>query len=307
MSLELEKSDVADLEFVTVRAALRHGEDLLSRFGVASPRLDAEVLLGHALNCCREDLYRGLEGVLTQEVRDRFVALLGRRRRGEPVAYITGEREFWSLAFFVTPQVLVPRPETELLVEVALRIPARQVSLARILEIGTGSGAIAVSLATERADAQIWATDLSAAALEVARVNARRHRVEKQIHFLQGDLFAPLREWDLGLFDLMISNPPYVLSGEIEHLASEIRHWEPRLALDGGVDGLDFYRRILGDAHRYLSGAGFLVLEIGGDSGTQVSRLVEAAGTFRAPAIYRDYAGRERVVVAQKHPSDTIY
>lgn len=300
MGLEPETSDFPNPGFVTVREALRDGEALLSRFGVPGARLDAEVLLGHTLNCRREDLYRGPECVLTQEARDRFVTLLGRRGRGEPAAYITGRREFWSLDFFVTPEVLVPRPETELLVEVAVGILARKSSPSCILEIGTGSGAIAVSLSTQRAEAEIWATDLSGAALEVARMNARRHNVEKRIHFLQGDLFAPVGEWGLGFFDLMISNPPYVPSEEIERLPAEIRHWEPRPALDGGVDGLDFYRRILGEAPRYLTGAGFLVLEIGGESGTRVSRMVEATGAFRVRAIHRDYAGRERVVVAER-------
>ncbi|MBI3001848.1 MAG: peptide chain release factor N(5)-glutamine methyltransferase [Deltaproteobacteria bacterium] len=292
---------------MTVRTALREGAEFLAGLGVPGARLDVEVLLCRVLGCGREKLYVAFESILGAGAMKQFHSLLRRRAQREPISYITGHREFWSLDFDVTPQVLVPRPETELLVEVTLGILAKKGSPARILEIGTGSGAISVSLATERTDAEIWATDLSGSALEVARINARRHKVEKQIHFLQGDLFAPLGKRGFGFFGLVVSNPPYVPSAEIERLAREIHHWEPRLALDGGADGLDCYRRILGEAHRYLTEPGFLVLEIGAESGAQVSPLVEATGRFRAPAIHRDYCGRERVVVAQKAPFDAMY
>jgi release factor glutamine methyltransferase len=286
----------------TARSALRRAEDFLDGLGVARARLDAEVLLCHALGCSREKLYCDMEAILSEEARERFVALLRRRAQREPLAYITASKEFWSLDFHVTSQVLVPRPETELVVETALGLLEKESSFDRILDIGTGSGAIAVSLAKERDRAEIWATDLSGAALEVARANACRHDVETRIRFLQGNLFAPVRSWGSDFFDLIVSNPPYVRRGEIEGLAPEVRDWEPRLALDGGEDGLDFYRRILAEGHLFLTRRGRMALEIGADSACEVARLAEACGAYRLKTVGRDYGGMKRVVVLQKRP-----
>lgn len=297
----------ADERPVDVRRALREGAQFLSRSGVPSARLDAELLLCRALGCGREELYAGFEAILGAGGIERFHLLLRRRAQREPVSYITGHREFWSLDFDVTPQVLVPRPETELLVEVALDVLRQRSCPSRVLEIGTGSGAIAVTLASERRDAEIWATDLSAGALKVARRNARRHGVEDRVHFLQGDLFEPVGQWGQGFFDLMVSNPPYISRREIEVLPAEIRNWEPRLALDGGEDGLDFYRRIFCGGHLFLASGGYVALEIGADSGEEVLRLLALRSVYSPGAVYRDYAGRERVVVAQKLPSDAVY
>ncbi|MEK7335794.1 MAG: HemK/PrmC family methyltransferase, partial [Candidatus Binatota bacterium] len=180
---------------VAVRQALQKGTEFLSQMGVESARLDAELLLSKALGCTKERLYLDYEMALETAVKDLYFYLLQRRARREPLAYITGEREFWSLRFHVTPEVLVPRPETELLVEVTLELAKRleKNHPIKILDLGTGSGAIAVSLAKELDDIEVWATDLSAPALEIARSNALRHGGSEKIHFIEGDMFCPVK------------------------------------------------------------------------------------------------------------------
>ncbi|NIO08008.1 MAG: peptide chain release factor N(5)-glutamine methyltransferase, partial [Deltaproteobacteria bacterium] len=251
----------------TVAQALAEGAELLSYSGVESPRLDAELLLCEALGVKRERLYVNYESALARQSGSNYASLLKRRREREPMAYILGHREFWSLDFRVTPDVLVPRPETEVVVEEALDQlanlekvlkPSRPKPGFRILDLGTGSGAIAVSLAKERNDLEIWATDLSSAALEVARFNAQKHGIQEQIQFCRGDLFEPVAR-QKGFFHLIVSNPPYVNQQEMSDLSREVG-WEPRLALDGGQDGLDFYRRIISQAHRYLVEGGVVTM-----------------------------------------------
>jgi release factor glutamine methyltransferase len=219
------------------------------------------------------------------------------------VAYITGRREFWSRDFLVTPAVLVPRPETELLVETVVGLYEAESQISdlklRILELGTGSGAIAVTLAKEIGGAEIWATDISSEALEVARSNARRHGVEEQIRFLAGSLFEPLRDRP-SFFDAIVANPPYVRRDDLATLPRDVRDFEPRLALDGGPDGLDFYRRIIPEAGRYLAAAGFVAVEIGADMGEEIARLFAAAGGYTPPRLHQDYAGKDRVVGARR-------
>ncbi len=291
-------------EDITVRRALREGAEFLSRLGIESARLDAELLLGRAIGRTRESVYCDYPVVLGAREKEVYNSLLERRARGEPLAYITAEREFWSLPFYVTSEVLVPRPETEIVVEAALELvkkmaPRRAI---RILDLGTGSGAIAVALARALGAAEVWATDLSARALEVARINAERHAVNDKIRFLQGDTFEPVRNREQ-VFDLIVSNPPYVRRADWPRLTAEVRDWEPGLALDGGVDGLDFYRRISMEAHSYLGDGAFVALEIGADMGAEVCRLLARAGHYSEPSVRPDYAGRDRVVVAQKLPA----
>lgn len=279
---------------------LRAAAALLSRAGIESARLDAELLLAEAVGCERGRLYLRYDTALGAREADLFRSLLARRMNGEPVAYITGRREFWSLDFIVTPAVLVPRPETELLVETAIGLFAAEAEISnlklKILELGTGSGAIAVSLAKEIEGAEIWATDISAPALEVARANARRHGVEGNIRFLEGDLFDPVRE-RAGFFDVIVSNPPYVRRGELASLAREVRDFEPRIALDGGADGLDFYRRIVAQAPRYIAAHGSVVVEIGADMEESVARLFEESG-YASVRAHQDLSGKDRVVRA---------
>ncbi len=267
--------------------------------GVDAPRLDAELLLMETLGWSREDLYRNPEGELQESHAERFESLVSRRVRGEPVAYITGSQEFWSLDLRVTPHVLIPRPETEHLVETVLDFLASRPDPCRVLEVGTGSGAIAVCLAKESARAEVWATDVSAPALDVARENARRHGVERRIHWLRGDLLAPVRGLP-GCFDVLVSNPPYVPNGEIPRLQRDVRDWEPALALDGGADGMDFYRRIVRDGVRHVRQGGLLAVEVGAEQGDDVSRLFRAHGELRRVRVRPDYAGLPRVVTAER-------
>ena len=280
------------------RDVLLEGARCLRVAGVESARLDAEVLLSQLLGIDKAELFLNLDAALKSEDETRFRELLLRRARQEPVAYITGRKEFWSLDFVVTPDVLIPRPETELVVEVALEHARRCSgrSQLQILDLGTGSGAIAISLAKELPQAKMAAVDVSAPALRVAQRNSERHGVANRIHFLGGDLF----EYVDGEFDLIVSNPPYVRRGELSSLPAEIREWEPLTALDGGIDGLDCYRRITAEAHQHLVPGGGIILEIAADRGKAVADLLSRAGCRTTSLLYQDYAGRDRVIAATK-------
>ena len=284
-----------------LREVLSNGARSMAAAGIASARLDAEVLLGHALASTREEvLLAGDLRLLPEQVR-RYNDFLLRRLQREPIAYILGRQEFWSLDFEVAPDVLIPRPETERLVEIALDLARKKLTQdksVRILDIGTGSGAIAVSLAKELLASLIWATDVSGAALKIADGNARRSGVADRIHFLHGDLFAPVAE-AAGRFDLIVSNPPYIRSAAIDTLEPEVSRWEPRGALDGGVDGLDFYRRIASQAFSYLAPHGAVAVEIAADMGKEVANIFAEVANYADVRVYRDYADRDRVIVAQ--------
>jgi len=262
---------------VTVGGALAGAASFLGT------RLDAELLLAHVLDVPRPAIIARDDRVLTPEELGDFERLLARRVAGEPLAYLTGEKEFWSLALKVTPDVLVPRPETELLVEWALELlPARE--SVRVLDLGTGSGAIALALARERPAARVVATDVSGAALAVARSNADRHGITN-VTFMEGSWFAASPA-----ADLIVSNPPYVAERD-PHL-DDLR-FEPRLALTSG-DGLDAIRAIVQGAAHHLNPRGWLVLEHGAAQGAAVRELLARAG-FAAVETRRDLAGLERV------------
>ena len=285
----------------SVAVALRRAGARLGDAGVSAPRLDAEVLLMKVLGWSREDLYRNPEGALGESRAERFESLVSRRVGAEPVAYVTGSREFWSLDFRVTPDVLIPRPETEHLVEAVLEFLAARRGPCRVLEIGTGSGAVAVCLAKENPAAEVWATDISEPALEIARENADRHGVGQRIHWRRGDLLAPVQGLPGG-FDVLVSNPPYVPSGDIAGLQREVRDWEPALALDGGADGMDFCRRLLRGGVRHLRPGGMLAVEVGAEQGGAVSRLFEGRRKLHRVRLRRDYAGLPRVVTGERMP-----
>jgi release factor glutamine methyltransferase len=233
--------------------------------------------------------------------REKFQRLLDRRAAREPLAYITGKKEFWSLDFIVSPAVLIPRPETELLVELALAWAREHRGAERIaiLEVGTGSGAIAVSLAVHLPEAEVWALDISQPALRVAEANAARHGVAGRVRFRQGDLFGALDKTAMR-FDLVLANPPYIRRAELAGLAPEVRQWEPLEALDGGSGGVDFYSRIIGAAPAVLAPQGRVLLEIGSEQAEAVVDLFARTRYFLPAAIHRDYAGRDRVVSALK-------
>lgn len=284
----------------TVRHAIMEGAQLLHGAGIESGRIDAEALLEHALKCNKTELYLRLDDRLDAESELRFGALLARRRQREPVAYITAHKEFWSMDLCVTSDVLIPRPETERLVEIALALAGGFPSQSglRILDLGTGSGAIAVSLAKEMNEARVLAIDLSVPALEVARRNAAAHGVAQRVNFVCSDLFAGLSNEKK--FHLIVGNPPYIRPGEISMLAPEIRDYEPRIALNGGSDGLAFYRRIVAQGYSYLATGGALVLEIGADLAQTVGELLAVAARYTPAQVHRDYNGSERVVVAHR-------
>ncbi|OGL69021.1 MAG: protein-(glutamine-N5) methyltransferase, release factor-specific [Candidatus Tectomicrobia bacterium RIFCSPLOWO2_12_FULL_69_37] len=277
--------------------AARAGETLaalrrrLAAAGVDNPAGDAEVLLGWLLGWDRARLRAHPEAELPAALLPRLAEAASRRERREPLAYITGEREFWSLPFGVGPGVLVPRPETELLVERAAAL-LKEAEAPRVLDLGTGCGAIAVALARELPRARVTATDASGQALRYARGNARRNGVEGRVEFVRADLF----EGFSGAFDLISSNPPYVPSGEIGGLMPEVSEHEPHEALDGGLDGMVYLRAIVREAPARLRPGGYLLLEM---DPAQIPRCVEEARltrAFKEPRVRRDLAGRDRVL-----------
>jgi release factor glutamine methyltransferase len=278
----------------TILKVLTWTQGRFAERGLRSARLDAEVLLAQVLGRDRVGLYTHFDQPLSAEELAAFRALIKRRLAGEPVAYLVGKREFRSLELVVDARVLVPRPETETLVEVALaRLP---VSAARVVDVGTGSGAIALALKSARPLDDVHAIDRSPEALEVARDNATRLKLEVTFH--SGDLLAPVQE--LAPLDLVVSNPPYIASAEIPSLPVEVRH-EPRLALDGGADGLTVIRRLIVEARALLDDNGAIAMEVGEGQAQAVAALLAQSG-YREIAIAQDLAGIARVVSAIKMP-----
>lgn len=264
--------------------------------GIDSPRLAAQILLAHALGIDRVQLYVQHDKPLGPDELGRYRELVKRRLAGEPVAYLTGHQEFWSTPLAVDARVLVPRRDTETLVEVVLDQVDRSAALV-IADIGTGSGAIALALARELPRAQVVATDRSAEALAVARANADRLQLSDRVSFREGDLFAALAAGEH--FDVIAANPPYIASAEIERLSPEVRR-EPRAALDGGPDGLDVLRRLVaGVAAHLVAPGGLVALEHGFDQGAQVRALIDATGAFQPAATRSDMGGQPRVTFAR--------
>jgi release factor glutamine methyltransferase len=282
-------------KMMDVGGALARASERLGGAGVDSPRLDAELLLAHVLDSSRSAILAHPERRLGSEAEARFRALVARRAAREPLAYLLGHREFFGLDFAVDPRVLVPRPETELLVEQALALARCLPSAPLVADVGAGSGAIAVSLAVHLPRATIYALDASAAALEVTAANARRHGVADRVHCLQGDLLSPLAR----PVDIVTANLPYVTGAELETLPPEIRDHEPRAALDGGRDGLDLVRRLLAMAGPYLNRGGAILLEIGAAQGQAASDLARACFPSAAVDLQQDYAGLDRLVVVR--------
>ena len=281
-----------------VTAAIRVATDALIEAGIESARLDAEVLAATAIGISRERLLTWSPPLPADAIR-RFDSYLERRKAHEPIAYIIGRKEFFSLEFEVTPTVLIPRPETETVVAAALEILRKRTRARelRVLEIGVGSGAIAIAIGVNEPRADIVATDISADALALARHNATRHGVAARIHFELTDLW-PAGAPSERLFDLVISNPPYIASSAISGLPPEVACYEPRIALDGGADGLDFYRRIAAGTRRYLAAGGHAVVEIGTGQAAEVTALFGAHGADDLSTIL-DLAGCPRVIVAR--------
>lgn len=279
-------------EVWTIATILNWTRRYFGEKGVENPRLDAEVLLSHVLGKDRLYLYVHFDQPLEEAELAAFRAAVKKRVARFPVAYILGTKEFMGLDFKVTPAVLIPRPDTEILVEAALKGLAT-VENPHILDLGTGSGAICISMLVKLPAAQGIAVDISPAALEVAKDNASSHQVTERLTFCLGDLFVPVQQQ---LFDVILSNPPYIPEADIPGLTPEVRQ-EPNLALVGGKDGLDFYRRIINGAGSYLATGGFIALEVGIGQARLVGDLAVESGFFKVSEIIKDYGGIERVVV----------
>jgi release factor glutamine methyltransferase len=298
----------------SVRSLLKRGIGQLREANVPSFTLAAELLFLHVASRDRAWLYAHPEEILSAEMGDRYFSLIQRRANGEPTQHLTGKQEFWGLEFEITPDVLIPRPETEHLIEVALdRLALRELRAGRpprltgngitIVDIGTGSGCIAIALAKELPNATAYATDISAAALTVARRNAARLGFADRIQFVESDLlekFSPLATRHSPLFfDLIVSNPPYVGRRTAETLAREVREHEPEVALYGGEEGYEFYAELVAQSHEFLKPGGLLVLELGHDSLPAVHPLFDSRHWTNL-GVTNDLAGIPRVLAVER-------
>lgn len=281
---------------MTIRDLLRQATARLKNSGSTSPQLDAEVLLTSYLGIDRLELYKAPERLLSDVEMAGFSARLERRENGEPVAYITGIKEFWSLLFEVNRDVLIPRPETEILVEAALQVSRdMQKPDLRILEIGVGSGAISVALARELPDARLTATDISVGALTLARCNALTHGVADRIELLSGDLYAPV----VGVFDVIVTNPPYIGAAEFAQLPRGVREYEPKQALLANEEGIACHRAIIAGSGKHLRKGGWLLMEMGAGQQEIIAGLLRQSGTWENIETRCDYGGIERVIKAK--------
>lgn len=290
----------------TIKKVLQWTGEYFKKEGVESSRINAEILLAYLLKKTRLDLYLQFDRPLSSSELTSFRNLILKRSHHTPLSYITGEKDFMDFKFKVSPDVYIPRPETEILGEEAIKI-IKNLELKAdkdtpegitVVDLGTGCGNIAVSLAKELKKGKIYAVDISSSALNIAVQNAELYEVEEKIKFLLGDLFAPLEE--IGLerkVDLVVSNPPYIPAKEIENLPDEVKK-EPRVALEGGEDGLSFYKRITQKSPRFLKKGGGLALEIGYNQAKEVKELLSARKTFHSLQIIRDYGEKERIILA---------
>jgi release factor glutamine methyltransferase len=285
------------VEVWTIGALLNWTEKFFAQKRVDSPRLDAQVLLAHALGCKRIDLYARSTEEAPETERTQFRDLVRRRVEGCPVAYLVGTKEFYLLSFEVTPAVLIPRPATEALVLAALD-RLKPLAAPRVIDVGTGSGCIAVNVAKQHSGASLVATDVSGEALAVASRNAERHGVVNRVTFLQSDLFARLGHEPP--FDLILSNPPYIRTADLAGLAADVRDHEPRQALDGGPDGFAVIDRLLAEAPAHLRPGGSLLIEIGSDQGDDMLCRLRATPGLADEHILPDRDGHARVAVARR-------
>jgi release factor glutamine methyltransferase len=281
---------------------IKRSTDFLVRKGVASPRLQVELLLAHLLRMPRMHLYLSFERALNTAEMDALRALVQRRGQHEPLQYIVGSTSFCGLEIALNRHVLIPRPETELLAERAWTFLQKASGLPCALEIGTGSGCLAISLAHHVPQARVDATDISGPALELARQNAETHQISSRIHFSQGDLFAAV---PVGArFDLIVSNPPYIPTARIDTLEAEVRDYEPRGALDGGADGQDFYRRMAAEAGGWLRPEGRIMVELDDEGAAETSEIFQRE-KWIVEGVEKDDLGRQRILIAR--PADNSH
>lgn len=267
---------------------------LIDKYSHAISRVEAEMLLEYLFNCARIDLYIK-DFKVDETVGELYDSLVSRRMSGEPVQYITGRAEFMGLDFIVTKDTLIPRPETEILVNEILALCSMRYAPIRILDLCTGSGNIAISLAKLIPQAEIVATDISGAALKIADKNAVRHNVSDRIKFYKGNLFSALLVVKNPKFDIIICNPPYIKEDELPYLQKEVKV-EPDIALNGGRDGLDFYRIIAKESHRYLKKGGSILLEVGFGQRQAIEDIFLSCNIFKIYKIIKDFSGIERVM-----------
>jgi release factor glutamine methyltransferase len=281
----------------TIAETLKRASEYLREASVPNDLLDAQTLLAEALSRDRTYLIINFNKLLSDEERIKYQALIERRASGEPLQYITGHQEFFGLEFEVTPDVLIPRPETEIIIEETMSI-TQQAGLKRplIVDVGTGSGCLAVTLAREIDRSRVIATDISTSALRVAKRNAARHGMISRIDLIAANLFDAFAE--IPFADIIISNPPYVSRQELATLQREVRDWEPRVALTDFEDGLTFYRRLLKDAPARLKPGGHLICEMGYTQSDAIAAMIDPA-VWSAPRILRDLQGIPRTIVSQ--------
>jgi release factor glutamine methyltransferase len=270
---------------------------------IDNPRLCAEILLACQLKTTRIKLYLNFDQSVGEKDLNEFRKLVQRRLDREPVQYITGIQEFWSKEFMVGPQVLIPRPETEVLVEQTLAVMENQKEgietiTPNILDLGTGSGAVAVSLAAELPKTDIWASDISEDALEIAKINARKHGVDARIHFIRSDLFSAFAP--ALCFDVIVSNPPYIPAEDLDGLQPEVSRFEPRSALDGGPGGLVIINKLVLDAKDFLKPGAWLLMEMGPFQTAKAMEIVEKSGYYGEKKVVKDYSRCDRVVMAKR-------
>ncbi|MEZ6115395.1 MAG: peptide chain release factor N(5)-glutamine methyltransferase [Pirellulaceae bacterium] len=284
----------------TIGRLLEWTADYLKQHGSETPRLDAEVLLARVRQCERIMLYTAFAEPASEEVRTEYRSLVKRRAEGAPVAYLVGYREFYSLDFDVSPAVLIPRPETEFLVIGTLDLIQEQGQKdkpLRIIDVGTGSGIVAICLAKNLPHAEITAVDVSPDALAIAQQNARKHDVADRITFLESDVFANVPS---GMFDYVVSNPPYIPIGELPDIQKDVREFEPHVALFSGDDGCDVIRRLISESTERLEPNGFLLFEISDELNHPVQKLIDAAPNLKYQKTIKDLAGHARTVVAKR-------
>jgi release factor glutamine methyltransferase len=288
------------MERWTIQKLLNWITEYFTQKGIDSPRLSGELLLSHVLKLSRIELYTLFDRVVEQDKLDILRGMVKRCGSHEPLAYLIGRCEFYSLSFKITPDCLIPRPETELLVERAIEFLRKRTGTQQVLDLCTGSGCIAIAIAKNYKDCLVTATDICDKALAIAAENAAAMKLSDKIRYLCGDLFAPLIEGIESKFDLIVSNPPYVSETEFAKLEPNVRDYEPRRALYGGVDGLDVYRRILNQAGDFLKPDGALMMEIGYAQGPAIRELIESSGQFAPARIEKDLSKNDRVVMTRK-------
>ena len=286
---------------MTLIETIHNAATQLSAAGISNARLDAEVLLAMLAQKDRAWLISHMHDALDDTLRETYEAVVQRRAGREPLQYIVGNQEFYGLDFFVTPDVLIPRPETELAVELALKIIGNHAQQSTIVDLCTGSGCIAVTLARLAPTVNVVAIDKSSKALKIAERNAAQHQVADRIRLLEGDLLQPLERLDIrNKVDMIVSNPPYIPSADYTTLQPEVRDFEPEMALIAGPQGTELHQRIIETAPAYLKRHGALIMEMGMGQAELLLEMIRTSDAFIAPSVYKDLAGIERVLIARK-------